>query len=254
VVFDLAATAAAGAGLTRLDVAARIARSLTETRPSVIPALLHAHLAAARGLGRFDDTGVASVAAGLLAEHGAYTYAFDLAVPPAAAPRVLLLDVEAGERALRRRAWAAFLAAAKLAEQPLPGPGRRARLLSACVTPAMTELVVARPGEVLDIVFGRRAPLTRLPRATEVAAWLHLLQAHAFIGALLAARAAVRARRDAQSIADDLARLAARARDQVGAVAGTTVEAKYLMLAHLAGPKRCTLALTFSRGNVSVTV
>jgi len=254
VVFDLAAAATAGEGLTRLDVAARITRSLTETRASVIPALLRAHLAAARNLGRLDEARVAAVGAALLAERGAYTHAFDLALPPAAAPHVLLLDVEAGERELRRRAWAAFLAAAKLAEQPLPGGGRRVRLLSECVTPAMTELVVTRPGEVLDVVVARRAQFTRLPRATEAAVWLHLLQAHAFIGALLAARAAVRARRDVQSIADELARLAARTRDQVGAAAGTTVEAKYLMLAHLAGPERRALALTFTRGTVSVTV
>jgi hypothetical protein len=254
VVFDLAAVAAAGEGLTRLDVAARITRSLTETRLRVIPKLIRAHLAAARNLGRLDEARAAAVGAALLAERGAYTYAFDLALPPAAAPHVLLLDVEAGERELRRRAWAAFLAAAKLAEQALPGGGRRVRLLSECVTPAMTELVVTRPGEVLDVVVGRRAQFTRLPRVTEAAAWLHLLQAHAFIGALLAARAAVRARRDVQSIADELARLAARTRDQVGVVAGTTVEAKYVMLACLAGPERRALALTFTRGTVSVTV
>ncbi len=253
-VFDLAAAAMAGGGLTRLDVAARITRSLTETRASVIPALLRAHLAAARDLGRLDAAQAARIAAALLGERGEYTYAFDLAIPPAVAPRVLLLDVDAGERELRRRLWTAFLTAARLAEQPLPGGGRRVRLLSECATTEMTELVTTRPGEVFDVVLARRAPFTRLPRATEVAVWLHLLQADAFIGALLAARAAVRARRDVQSIADDLARLAARTRDQVGAAAGTTVEAKYLMLAYLAGPERRALALTFTRGTVSVTV
>ena len=255
VIFDLAATAVAGEGLRRPEVAARIARSLTEPRASVIPSLVRAHLAAARSLGRLDATRAASASAALTAERGAYTYAFDLTIPPEAVPRVLLLDVDAGERELRRRAWAAFLAAAKLADQPLPGGGRHvpAALRSASHR-RCAELVTTRPGEVFDLIIGRRTAFTTLPRATEVATWLHLLQAHAFISALLAARAAVRERRDVQKIADELAALAARTRDQIGAVAGTTVEAKYLMLACLAGVESCTLTLTFGRGDVAVTV
>jgi hypothetical protein len=204
-------------------------------------------LAAARGLGLIAEDAAAALLERLEAADGEYALGVCFSLDGALVGRALFLDQpELGPDRLRPHLWRVFRRALEIADTAVPSldPARPCPA-SLLLTSDAIHLIATQPAEPFSSIRGAGY---RFGREGAFVLWQTMLHGHLFIGALLDLREALLLNRRLPDVAAVADRVSGRLLEQIGAVRGTTVDAKYLMLPLLAGTDLCRLHLTFSRG------
>lgn len=261
VVFDLCAVA--GAAEPERELSAALHRAVTVSRGRRhAAALARQHLAGAVALHRLDGGRAAALARELAAAPLPYTFRLTAAFPPSHARLLFALDQPGlGQARFRAGLWAVYSAAVRALDLEVPTTDPR-RPCPMWLLVTEERIAAIRRSPFLAAEPRRLPPLAADGHRFDQGApargfWLHLALAHTFVEALVAARRVLRRSEPGAALGRELsalARVAARLRDQAGWLTGASHDARHLMLPLLVGVDDCDLTLTFSRGDLTVTL
>lgn len=233
---------------------ATLARSGQIAREERIEATLPRHLDGLRRLNAIDSERAAELRQILLTEAtGPYSWDLVLGFPPSAIPRMLSLDVDAGDSRLRDQLWDWMRQAVEILDLPVPHPHGVVPLSSFFEASAI-RAVEHRPvasgwTRIADV---RGPDRLRFQDGAYRRVWAYLLNARTFINAYLESRSSLLAGQRLRQVLSTLENLSAKTTKGSGSFATRPFDAKYLVFALAEGLKEVELGLTLKRGDVAI--
>jgi hypothetical protein len=209
--------------------------------------LVPQHLSAAQELGAMEPATADLLASRLLDQKGSYSFTLDFSFPTKALRRAFRLD----RRDLRKRGyeqllWDTYLKALNMFDQTIQ-VGQKHHLVSALVTKELLAKVWSTPDDVK--VFDR----LRMPKGPSRELWFYVRSGYDFVRACADARSVLLSNSPAKKVNAALRKMSRKAAGSPGTF-GDLIDAKYLSLALVEGPKLSSVTMTLTRGKVSVTL